>query len=226
MRILAPEALVRLRVNETAILEWSCTPVALPTLAAGWLVCEGVVRETDEIRDVTTVPRRSRLCRRSRGRPGAGRVAATVAGPVERTRRSVRPAALASPHDAEGPPSTAALAELRPMLEDRDRVAAWFRDMFDQAALRASVGGVHTGGLVVDGALAFVVEDVSRHHVVDRLVGSAFLAGIPLHEIDSPGERADFGRHGGQGLPGRGRGSRVALRAHGTGGVAWPIRAD
>ena len=52
--------------------------------------------------------------------------------------------------------------------------------MFDQAAIRSSVGGVHTGGLVVDGDLASVVEDVSRHHVVDRLVGSAFQTGASL----------------------------------------------
>jgi FdhD protein len=181
VRILAPEALVRLRVNETAILEWSCTPVALPTLAAGWLVCEGVVRETDEIRDVTTVPAEAGYAAGLEVvlAPAAWRRLSQALS--SGTRRSVSPTALASPHDAPGPPSTAALAELRPMLEDRDRVAAWFRDMFDQAAIRASVGGVHTGGLIADGALAFVVEDVSRHHVVDRLVGSAFLAGIPLH---------------------------------------------
>ena len=182
VRILAPEALVRLRVNDAAVLEWSCTPIALPTLVAGWLVCEGVVRETDEIRDVSAVS------------PETGYAAGlevTLAPAAwkrlsqalsSETRRSVLPAALTSPHDTgERPLSAPAVAELRPVLEDRDRVAAWFGEMFGRAAIRASVGGVHTGGLVVDGTLACVVEDVSRHHVVDRLVGSAFLAGVPLH---------------------------------------------
>ena len=56
-----------------------------------------------------------------------------------------------------------------------DRIRELFSQMFDRAALRTAVGGVHTGGLVLEGELIAVVEDVSRHHVVDRLVGRAVL---------------------------------------------------
>jgi FdhD protein len=61
-------------------------------------------------------------------------------------------------------------------------MAAWFRDMFERAELRSSVGGVHTGGLVLEGQLAGIAEDVSRHHVVDRLVGRAIREALPLHD--------------------------------------------
>jgi FdhD protein len=181
VRTLAPEARVRIRVNQKAVLEWSCTPVALPTLAAGWLVSEGVVRETREIRDVTVVPPDTGYAAGLEVElaPAAWRrLSQALSGD---TRQSIGPAALPSSRGTTGAPTGTAVAGLRRILEDRERVAAWFRDMFDQAALRESVGGVHTGGLIVDGRLAFVVEDVSRHHVVDRLVGSAFLAGISLH---------------------------------------------
>jgi FdhD protein len=181
VRNLAPEALVRVRVNDTIALEWSCTPDDLPTLAAGWLVCEGVVRTTDEIQDLSSVGPAPgyAACLEVRLQPAAWhRLSRALSSDAE---PSLRPTALASPHDAERPSPLTAVAELRPILEDHDRVAAWFRDMFEGAALRSSVGGVHTGGLVVGGDLAVVVEDVSRHHVVDRLVGSALQAGAPLH---------------------------------------------
>jgi formate dehydrogenase accessory protein FdhD len=70
--------------------------------------------------------------------------------------------------------------ELRATIEARDAVTNWFRDMFERAELRSSVGGVHTGGLVLEGRLQGVAEDVSRHHVVDRLVGRAVLEDVPL----------------------------------------------
>lgn len=178
-RMLAPEALVRATVNGVATLVWSCTPVDLHSLAAGWMLCEGVVRTPDEIGDLSV----------SESSDGfAACVSVRLAPPAldrllqalsRDSGTTVRPAALGMPHDeaALRPPPDPGLGAL---LEDRGRVAAWFRDMFDRAHLRSSVGGVHTGGLVVHGNLVCVVEDVSRHHVVDRLVGSAFATRTPL----------------------------------------------
>ena len=180
-KLLAPEALVRVTVNDAATLVWSCTPVDLSMLAAGWLVSEGVVRTPGEIESMDVAGSQDRF---------AARVSVRVARPaLDRLLRGlsrdsepvpvIGPAALGTPDDSLsflGPSDPG----LRPLLEDRGRVASWFRDMFDGASLRSSVGGMHTGGLVVDGGLASVVEDVSRHHVVDRLVGAAVLARAPL----------------------------------------------
>jgi FdhD protein len=178
-RVLAPEALVRVRVNRAATLEWSCTPHDLPTLAVGWLACEGVVRAIDEIEDLTedsgadsTVSVSVRLADSAFRR--------LTAGLSRDADLSTRPAALTPPHEVVAPDGGSASGELRSLLEDKARVAAWFSDMFDGAAIRSNTGGVHTGGLVVGGALICVAEDVSRHHVVDRLVGSALLGGNPL----------------------------------------------
>ncbi|MCL7959004.1 MAG: formate dehydrogenase accessory sulfurtransferase FdhD [marine benthic group bacterium] len=176
MKVLAPEALVRVRVNESYTLEWSCTPRDLSCLATGWFVSEGIVRTPGEIEDLSEVDSGTgyAVCLSVRlARPALARLAAALSGD---TASAVRPAALtASVADRE--PDTTGGRQIRSLLEDRGRVTSWFRDMFDQAALRSSVGGVHTGGLVVEGNLAQVVEDVSRHHVVDRLVGSAVLTG-------------------------------------------------
>lgn len=181
-RALAPEALVRIRVNGSATLELSCTPADLRTLMVGWLVCEGVAADLTEIDDIAVEPPGPgyaaglavRLAREAWGRMQAA--LAPDAG------RAVRPATLDRPDRAAPPPVRPGAPDLRPLLEDRALLASWFKDMFDGAELRSSVGGVHTGGLVVNGSLERVVEDVSRHHVVDRLVGSAVLAGAAPHD--------------------------------------------
>ena len=178
MKVLAPEALVRVRVNEAVTLEWSCTPHDLPCLTTGWFVSEGIVRNPDEIEHLAEVdpqPGYAAGLTVRLTRPALGRLTAALSGD---TASSVRPAALTSPVAARESVSASGGHQIRSLLEDRGRVTSWFRDMFDQAALRSSVGGVHTGGLVVGGDLALVVEDVSRHHVVDRLVGSAVLTGM------------------------------------------------
>jgi len=179
VKVLAPEALVRVRVNDVVTLEWSCTPHDLACLATGWFVAEGIVRTPDDIADLAednAEPGYAACLTVELTRPALGRLTAALSSD---TTSSVRPAALTAPKANQEPVSTSGSSQLRPLLEDRDLVTSWFRDMFDQAALRSSVGGVHTGGLVVDGDLALVVEDVSRHHVVDRLVGSAVLTGAP-----------------------------------------------
>jgi FdhD protein len=181
MKVLAPEALVRVRVNEAFTLEWSCTPRDLSCLATGWFVSEGIVGTPDEIEDLSEVdcgPGYAACLTVRLTRPALDRLAAALSGD---TASSVRPAALTA-SVAHREPDTTGGRQIRSLLEDRGRVTSWFRDMFDQAALRSSVGGVHTGGLVVGGNLAQVVEDVSRHHVVDRLVGSAVLTGAVRRE--------------------------------------------
>ena len=179
MKVLAPEALVRVRVNEAVTLEWSCTPHDLSCLATGWFVTEGIARTRDEIAGLAVEdaePGYAACLTVQLTESAMGRLTAALSGD---TTSSVRPTALTASGPNQEPVSTSGTIQLRSLLEDRDRVTSWFRDMFAQAALRSSVGGVHTGGLVVDGDLALVVEDVSRHHVVDRLAGSAVLTGAP-----------------------------------------------
>lgn len=174
IRALAPEALVRVRVNEAVTLEWSCTPADLTTLTVGWLVSEGVVLDPDEIECVSEEGPAAGCAAHLTVRLGTRALSRLTGALSSDTSLSVRPAALTTPRTASESGSHSTHADLRSSLEDQGQVASWFRDMFDRASLRSSVGGVHTGGLVVNGRLTRVVEDVSRHHVVDRLVGAAF----------------------------------------------------
>ncbi len=48
------------------------------------------------------------------------------------------------------------------------------------SALFQRTGGVHSGGLVGEGNLLFIVEDTGRHNVMDKIYGRSFLESIPL----------------------------------------------
>ena len=54
--------------------------------------------------------------------------------------------------------------------------------MFERAALRGLTGGLHTGALVERRKIRCVREDVSRHCVVDKLIGHASLSGWSFGE--------------------------------------------
>jgi FdhD protein len=84
---------------------------------------------------------------------------------------------------APAPPPTGARRDsptLARLLEDPAGLRPLFGAMFDAGTLRDATGGVHTGALVIDGDVRLVREDVSRHCVVDKLVGAAAREAMPL----------------------------------------------
>jgi len=65
---------------------------------------------------------------------------------------------------------------------DPTRLRTLWSQMFAGGHLREQTGGVHTGALVVDGQVRTVREDVSRHCVIDKLVGAARHEGLRLED--------------------------------------------
>jgi FdhD protein len=58
-----------------------------------------------------------------------------------------------------------------------------FQRMFSMGDLRQATGGIHTGALVVGDEVRFVREDVSRHCVIDKLIGSGRRARIDPAQV-------------------------------------------
>lgn len=180
---LAPEAAVDLFDPVGRLTRWYCTPRELDELAAGWLVGEARAK-AGEIGPIEVDPD-ARVVR--------------LLGPAAPIRRE--PVDLEAGHTATGGSATAAARPGSDAAGDAaggtaDRTAdrtgedepaalhAWFREMFERGVQRERSGGVHTGALVRDGRIVVVREDVSRHCVVDKLLGYAVLASR------EPGEQA------------------------------------
>lgn len=146
---LAPENAVELRAAAGTLARWLCSPHDLEDLAVGWLIGEGYVAGSSEIGPLSV---------------DEARLLVTLASPAFDFSRS--PAMPPSGPRREG-------SLLVRLLDDPGLLRPLFAAMFDAGTLRNLTGGVHTGALVVDGTVRFVREDVSRHCVVDKLIGAA-----------------------------------------------------
>lgn len=153
---LAPEAIVELHDPAGLLARWYCTPERLDELAAGWLVGEGRAVSAGAIGAIDVdAP--------------AGRI--HVRAPTTDLHDTPAP-----PPDgpARAPGAVGALATNPAALRDL------FQAMFERGVQRERTGGVHTGAIVEQGEVRCVREDVSRHCVVDKLIGQAVLAGSAL----------------------------------------------
>lgn len=152
---LAPEAIVELHDPAGLLVRWYCTPERLDELAAGWLVGEGRAVSAADIGPISVDA-------------ASGRVELEAPGADLR-----RTPALLSAGAPRAP-------ELGALVAKPDRLRELFQAMFEGAALRERTGGIHTGALVERGEVRCVREDVSRHCVVDKLIGQAVIAGSDL----------------------------------------------
>jgi len=73
-------------------------------------------------------------------------------------------------------------AEFVSRFADPDQLRPLFAAMFEAGHLRDKTGGIHTGALVFDGQVRTVREDVSRHCVIDKLIGAALHEGLRLED--------------------------------------------
>lgn len=79
---------------------------------------------------------------------------------------------------AGGKPAPAAQTERLEMTPEE--VRKFTGHLPAMSALFQRTGGVHSGGLVGEGNLLFLMEDTGRHNVMDKIYGRSFLEGIPL----------------------------------------------
>lgn len=168
----APESVATLRDPSGRVLaRWLCTPTRLAELAAGWLLCEDLVRAREEIVRIEAGP----------GAQVRAELAPAALARLEEARRRREPGPAPPDVPASTPPAPPrAGPALVALVGDAPRLQALFSEAFSRATLREeSGGGVHTGARVEDGRVVDVVEDVSRSAVVDKLVGAALLAGRP-----------------------------------------------
>jgi FdhD protein len=165
---------VWLEVNGVPTVTWMCTPEMLEELALGWLHGEGYVESLDQVRlrpcatDLgfwAEVPEeRLALVAAERRRPvlasGCGAVATFLADP----------ATVPSEAPRGNPPGLAALRER-------------FKELFALGARYQDTGGVHAAALTDGSALLHHAEDIGRHNAVDKVLGAALLARLPVRGL-------------------------------------------
>jgi len=148
-----------------------CTPELLEELAVGWLHGEGYIAAR---RDLLSL------------RPCATDLGFWADVPPERVaavRAENRAPVLASGCGAVSvplaDPATAPRVAPRP-LPPPDDLRRLFKELFAAGARYQETGGIHAAALSDGAALCFHAEDIGRHNAVDKVIGAAILAELPI----------------------------------------------
>ncbi len=176
-RMLADSAVVEempvwLEVNGEPAVTWMCTPDQLEELATGWLHGEGYIESLDDL--VKLRPCAPDLGFWAEVKPE--RVAAVKGENRKRVLASGCGAVstfLADPHQVAHAPA-------RGEPPAPERLRALFKDLFGRGERYNETGGIHAAALTDDERLLFHAEDIGRHNAVDKVVGAAVLARVPI----------------------------------------------
>ncbi len=169
-RAMPSERPVTIHLNDVEVATTQATPRDLEELAVGFLVSEGLLTNRDALRGVDSDVKR-----------GLVWVTSSEEVPSDlssRTRYITSGCGQGITFASLG--HTRGLDPVRSDLTlTSSAVYALVGEMARAAGAYRDTGGMHACGLARDGVLQFVREDVGRHNAVDKLLGRAWLDGVP-----------------------------------------------
>jgi FdhD protein len=164
---------VQLELNGERVVTLLCTPSGLTELAVGWLYCEGLVDDVDEILAVGGCDQLSRM-----------RVFTDGQRPLVQSEwRRVITSGCGSGH-AIDPQELATLPVVASDLRfPLPRLEELMREIALGGPIKRAIGGVHSAALIDEGGILAHYEDVGRHNAVDKCIGRALLTGLDLGRV-------------------------------------------
>ena len=170
----AREAVLRIFINEHEIAALSCTPSDQIYLAVGFLISEGFLKSSAEIKNIDS---------------SEGEVTVHTKSPYEVPEDFGRKGVLTS---GCGKGKTfASWEEINPM-EDTlinlnlslgsDEILDIMSSFQKRSELFRETGGVHSAALARRETIVLFNEDIGRHNAVDKVLGESFLKGINLKD--------------------------------------------
>jgi len=165
------EAPVTIDIADAGSYTIMCTPCDQMAMAVGFVFSEGMIRTRDDIAMLVCCPDDPNVIRmKITGRPGpaAGR----------------RNLLIVSSCGICGSDDMRTLMASLPVVGDALRVGAgqltdWIEQLHGRQRLFRSTGSAHAAGIVHDGELTVVCEDLGRHTALDKAIGTCLLKGLP-----------------------------------------------
>ena len=158
-------------VNEQPAFRVVCTPALLPQLALGRLLTEGWIASADEVEQIA-------VCAEG------AKVQVYLRHPLPTRRAAVQEvASCCTDNIALGSPVE--LQPLRPvpgLALQPEWVQTLTAAMHAGLPLYRATRAVHSCFVLHKGEIVFACEDLGRHNALDKAVGCAVLAGLPLAE--------------------------------------------
>lgn len=161
---------ITISLNEVEVATTQATPAGLEELAAGFLCAEGLISDRSALRSIDVDAKRGYVW-----------VTTTEEVPSDLAERQRyltsgcgKGVTFASVGHARG------LQPVAPgFAVTADAIYGFVRELADAATMYRDTGGMHAAGLGVDGTLVIAREDVGRHNAVDKVLGRAWLDGVP-----------------------------------------------
>ena len=163
-----------LTVNNKQVVTLLCTPAELDAMAIGFLFSEGILKDRESLLDIQVDEK-------------TYAVSATLANLPDDIDTTFHKKTITSGcgrgitfTDATNlkslPPNrtliTVSLKEVHNLMKEFRSVSELF----------LKTGGVHSAALADRNRIHLFAEDIGRHNAVDKLIGKAFLAGIPIED--------------------------------------------
>lgn len=168
---LPSERPITLYLNDVEVATVQATPDHLEDMAVGFMVSEGLLRDRDAFGGVDADAKRGIVYVNSHEE--------VPADLVHKTRYVTSGCGKGITFSSIG--HARGLAKVDSDLSvDADDLHRWMSEMSRRSDEYRDKGGCHSCGLVVDGELALVREDVGRHNAADKLLGHAWLDRVPL----------------------------------------------
>jgi len=171
---IASEIGFTLNVNDKQIVTLLCTPSELDAMAIGFLLSEGILKDPESLLDVQVDEKDFT-------------VSVTIAHLPDDIDATFHKKTITS-GCGRGITftDTASLKNLPPnktlitvLPEEIQNLLKEFRSISE---LFIQTGGVHSAALADRQKIHLFAEDIGRHNAVDKLIGKAFLAGIPVED--------------------------------------------
>ncbi len=170
--LVAAETAVTLVVNNRELVSLLCSPMELDSLALGFLLSEGLLARRDSLQALEVDEEKARVSIRLKNLPADWQ---------DRFDKKTITSGCGKGITFTGPDDLAAPAGARrPIHLTGGRVRTLLADFRSRSQLFLRTGGVHSAALADSRKILLFAEDIGRHNAVDKLIGKAFVQGIPL----------------------------------------------
>jgi FdhD protein len=163
-----------LNVNEKQVVTLLCTPSELDAMAIGFLLSEGILTNRESLLDVQVDEKEFIVSVTLKDLPD--NIDATF------NRKTITSGCgqgitYTDAESLKSLPPNRSLLQISP--EKTRTILKEFRTI---SGLFTKTGGVHSAALVDNEKIILFSEDIGRHNAVDKLLGKAFLKGIPTDD--------------------------------------------
>ncbi len=163
-----------LNINEKQVVTLLCTPSELDAMAIGFLLSEGILKNRESLLDVQVDEKSFSVSLTLKDLPDD--IDATFKKKII-TSGCGQGVTYTDAESLKNLPPNRSMLQVSP-----EKIRAMLKEFRTISKLFIKTGGVHSAALVDKEKIILFSEDIGRHNAVDKLLGKAFLAGIPTDD--------------------------------------------